>query len=46
MWYADDLPDRNCQGAVLRYSWPKDGKHKLGFTILPAPPAEPPVKDK
>ncbi|MFH1731445.1 MAG: sialidase family protein, partial [Planctomycetota bacterium] len=26
MWYADDLPDPNCQGAVVRHSWPKDGK--------------------
>jgi hypothetical protein len=22
----------------------EDGKHKLGFTILPAPPAAPPAK--
>jgi sialidase-1 len=107
MWYADDLPDPNCQGAVVRHSWPKDGKpgiilysgpglptgrvqgtlfasyddgktwpwkkqyyqggsgysdacvlpdgrvavlfekdgkSKLGFTIVPAPPATPPAK--
>jgi len=25
-WYADDLPDPSCQGAVIRHSWPKDGK--------------------
>jgi sialidase-1 len=31
------LPDGRV--AVL---FEKDGKHKLGFTILPAPPAEPP----
>ena len=103
-WLQADLPDPNCQGAILRYSWPKagkpglilysgpaaararangtlfgsyddgktwpwrqmyyegpsgysdacvlpdgrvavlfekDGKSKLGFTIVPAPPAEP-----
>jgi sialidase-1 len=106
-WYADDLPDPSCQGAIIRHSWPtggkpglllysgpgvdaaraqgtlfgsyddgktwpwkqtyyeggsgysdacvlpdgrvavlfeKDGKSNLGFTILPAPPAEPPAK--
>jgi sialidase-1 len=106
-WYADDLPDPGCQGAIIRHSWPKgdkpgillysgpaslttraqgtlfasyddgktwpwkqeyyqgpsgysdvavlpdgrvavlfehDGKSDLGFTILPAPPAEPPSK--
>ena len=106
-WYADDLPDPGCQGAIIRHSWPKDGKpglllysgpgvtgaraqgtlfgsyddgktwpwkqvyyqggsgysdivalpdgrvavlfekdgkSKLGFTIVPAPPAEPPGK--
>ena len=25
-WYADDLPDPSCQGAIIRHSWPKDGK--------------------
>ncbi|MFH1730291.1 MAG: sialidase family protein [Planctomycetota bacterium] len=25
-WYADDLPDPSCQGAIVRHSWPKDGK--------------------
>ena len=29
MRYAADLPDPGCQGAVLRYSWPKDGKPGL-----------------
>jgi len=43
-WYADELPDPSCQGAVARHSWPKDGKTKLGFTVLPAPPATPPAK--
>jgi len=23
-WYADDLPDPSCQGAIIRHSWPKD----------------------
>jgi len=26
VWYADDLPDPSCQGAIARHSWPKDGK--------------------
>jgi len=106
-WYAADLPDPSCQGAIIRHSWPKgdkpglllysgpgvagarargtlfgsyddgktwpwkkvyyeggsgysdacvlpdgrvavlfekDGKSKLGFTILPAPPAGKPAK--
>ena len=106
-WYADDLPDPSCQGAIIRHSWPtggkpglllysgpgvdaaraqgtlfgsyddgktwpwkqtyyeggsgysdacvlpggrvavlfeKDGKSNLGFTILSAPPAEPPAR--
>ena len=25
-WFADDLPDPGCQGAIVRHSWPKDGK--------------------
>ena len=25
-WYADDLPDPGCQGAILRHSWPKGDK--------------------
>ena len=25
-WYADDLPDPSCQGAIARHSWPKEGK--------------------
>jgi hypothetical protein len=25
-WYADDLPDPGCQGAVLRHSWPEGDK--------------------
>ena len=28
-WYADELPDPSCQGAVFRHSWPKDGKPGL-----------------
>lgn len=28
-WHADDLPDPSCQGAVLRHSWPGDGKPGL-----------------
>ena len=24
--YAKDLPDPSCQGAVVRYSWPQDGR--------------------
>jgi len=106
-WLQADLPDPNCQGSIIRHSWPKDGKpgillysgpglatagargtlfasyddgktwpwkkvyygggsiysgiavlpdgrvavlfekdgkSKLGFTILPAPPATPPAK--
>jgi len=28
-WYADELPDPSCQGAIVRHSWPKDGKPGL-----------------
>ncbi len=28
-WYAKDVPDPHCQGAIVRYSWPKDGKPGL-----------------
>jgi len=26
MWLVKDLPETNCQGAIIRHSWPKDGK--------------------
>jgi len=35
-WYADDLPDPGCQGAVFRHSWPKDGKPGLILYSGPA----------
>jgi len=28
-WDAEDLPRSNCQGSIVRYSWPKDGKPGL-----------------
>jgi len=36
MWYAKDLPDPNCQGAVVRYSWPTGGKPGLILYSGPA----------
>ena len=36
MWYSDDLPDPGCQGAVVRHSWPKDGKPGLILYSGPA----------
>jgi len=38
IWYADDLPDPNCQGAVVRHCWPKDGKPGLILYSGPAAP--------
>ena len=26
MWLVKDLPEANCQGSIIRHSWPKDGK--------------------
>jgi sialidase-1 len=38
-WLQADLPDPNCQGAIFRYSWPKDGKPGLILYSGPAAPA-------
>jgi len=35
-WLQADLPDPNCQGAIFRYSWPKDGKPGLILYSGPA----------
>ncbi len=29
IWFTKDVPDPHCQGAMVRYSWPKDGKPGL-----------------
>jgi len=38
-WLQADLPDPNCQGAIFRYSWPKDGKPGLILYSGPAGPS-------
>ena len=38
-WLQADLVDPNCQGAIFRYSWPKDGKPGLILYSGPAGPA-------
>ncbi len=35
-WYADDLPDPGCQGAIIRHSWPTGGKPGLILYSGPA----------
>ena len=35
-WLQADLPDPNCQGAIFRHSWPKDGKPGLILYSGPA----------
>ena len=37
-WLQADLPDPNCQGAIFRHSWPKDGKPGLILYSGPAAP--------